>query len=129
MIDNYNDAIELVHKMEEKRPIIVHPGKVLIQSMREQGIKLTSDSELQIEQVHYLGDEGGIGCGIRLATKKEGVMVVSLTHLRVIPGEPLSDEIRAYQIQRNNKLMEINKIANPFKFLFKSSKKKKGRKK
>jgi len=129
MIDNYDEAMELVHNMEKKLPMNVHPGKVLIQSMRGHGIKLTSDTELQIEQVHYLGDEGGIGCGIRLTTKEAGVMVVSLTHLRVIPGEPLSDEIRAYQIQRNNKLMEINKITNPFKFLFKSSKKKKGRKK
>jgi hypothetical protein len=51
MIDNYNDAMELVHKMEEQLPMIIHPGKVLVQSMREQGIKLTSDSELEIEHV------------------------------------------------------------------------------
>lgn len=128
MIDNYDEAMELVHKMEEQLPMFVHPGKVLIQSMRERGTKLTSDKELEIDQVFYMGDEGGIGCGIMLPNKKE-VMVVSLTHLRVIPGEPLAEEIRAYQIQRNNKLMEINNITNPFKFLFKSSKKKKGRKK
>lgn len=129
MIDNHDTAMKLIQKIEAQLPIIVHPGTVLIQSMREKGIKLTSKQELEIERVHYLGDEGGIGCGIRLTTKEAGVMVVSLTHLRVIPGEPLSDEIRAYQIQRNNKLMEINKITNPFKFLFKSSKKKKGRRK
>ena len=129
MIDNYNDAMELVHKMEEQLPMIIHPGKVLVQSMREQGIKLTSDSELEIEHVFYMGDEGGIGCGISLDSQGKDVMVASLTHLRVIPGEPLSDEIRAYQIQRNNKLMEINKITNPFKSLFKPFKKKKGKKK
>ena len=129
MIDNYNDAMELVHKMEEQLPMIIHPGKVLVQSMRKQGIKLTSDSELEIEHVFYMGDEGGIGCGISLDSQGKDVMVASLTHLRVIPGQPLSNEIRAYQIQRNNKLMEINKIANPFKFLFKPSKKKKRKKK
>ena len=129
MIDNYDEAMELIHKMEEQLPMIVHPGKVLIQSMRQQGIKLTSDSELEIEHVFYMGDEGGIGCGISLDSQGKDVMVASLTHLRVIPGQPLSNEIRAYQIQRNNKLMEINKIANPFKFLFKPSKKKKRKKK
>ena len=90
MIDYYDEAMELVQKIEAQLPIIVHPGKVLIQSMREKGIKLTSDTELEIELVHYLGDEGGIGCGIKLPNKKE-VMVVSLTHLRVIPGEPLAE--------------------------------------
>jgi hypothetical protein len=129
MIDNYDEAMELIHKMEEQLPMIVHPGKVLVQSMRQQGIKLTSDSELEIEHVFYMGDEGGIGCGISLDSQGKDVMVASLTHLRVIPGQPLSNEIRAYQIQRNNKLMEINKIANPFKFLFKPSKKKKRKKK
>jgi hypothetical protein len=99
MIDNYDDAKKLVQKMEAQLPIIVHPGKVLIQSMREKGIKLTSGQELEIEQVHYLGDEGGIGCGISLATKEEGVMVVSLTNLRVIPGQPLTEEIWAYQLE------------------------------
>jgi hypothetical protein len=128
MIDNYDNAMELMHKMEEKLPMIVHPGKVLIQAMHGQGIKMTSDTELQIERVHYLGDDGGIGCGISLPTQKKDVMVVSLTHLRVIPGQPLSAEIRAYQIQRNNKLMEINKVANPFKSLFKPFKKKKRKK-
>ncbi|HEX9975081.1 MAG TPA: hypothetical protein VGD14_23710 [bacterium] len=128
MIDNNDDAMELVHKMEEQLPIIVNPGKVIIQVMRERGIKMTSDEELPIERVHYLGDEGGIGCGIILPIQKKEVMVVSLTHLRVIPGQPLSEEIQAYQIERNTKLMEINKIANPFKFLFKPSKKK-GKKK
>ena len=129
MIDDYDEAMELIHKIEKQLPIIVHPGKVLVQSMREQGVKLTSDRELEIEHVFYMGDEGGIECGISLDSQGKDFMVVSLTHLRVIPGQPLSNEIRAYQIQRNNKLMEINKIANPFKFLFKPSKRKKEKKK
>lgn len=104
MIDNYDDATELLHKIEEQLPIHVHPGKVLIQTMLGQGIKLTSDTELQIERVHYLGDDGGIGCGISLPTKGNDVMVVSLTHLRAIPGQPLSEEIQAYQIQRNKNI-------------------------
>ena len=128
MIDDYDEAMELVHKMEKQLPMIIHPGRVLVQLMREQGIKLTSDSELEIEHVFYMGDKGGIGCGISLPTQKNEVMVVSLTHLRVIPGYPLVEEMRAYQIKRNNKLMEINKITNPFKFTFKSSKKHKRKK-
>jgi hypothetical protein len=101
MIDNYRKTLELQHKMEEKLPIIVRPGKVIIQAIREQGLKLTSDQELEIEPMPYLRDEGGIGCGIILPTQKNDVMVVSLTHLRVIHGKPLSNEIRPYQIERN----------------------------
>jgi len=99
MIDNHDTAMKLIQKIVAQLPIIVHPGTVLIQSMREKGVKLTSKQELEIESVHYLGDEGGIGCGIRLVTKEEGVMVASLTHLRVIPGQPLTEEIWAYQLE------------------------------
>jgi N6-adenosine-specific RNA methylase IME4 len=129
MIDNHDEAMELVQKMEAQLPIIVHPGKVLIQSMREKGIKLASGQELEIEKVHYLGDEGGIGCGIRLATKEEGVMVVSLTNLRVIPGQPLTEEIWAYQLERTKKLTELHGFGKKFKFTMKSSKKRKRKKK
>lgn len=129
MIDIQEIAMKLIQKMEAQLPIIVHPGTVLIQTMREKGIKLTSKQELEIESVHYLGDEGGIGCGIRLATEKEGVMVASLTHLRVIPGQPLTEEIWAYQLERTKKLTELHGFGKKFKFTMKSSKKRKKKKK
>jgi HEPN domain-containing protein len=52
-----------------------------------------------IESVHYLGDEGGIACGLKRPDGKEAV-IASLTYLRVEGGHPITQDVRAYQIKR-----------------------------
>ena len=66
--------------------------------------ELPVSRRVEIESVHYLGDEGGIACGLKKPDSKEAV-VVSLTHLRVEGGHRMSQEIRAYQIKRTAALV------------------------
>lgn len=129
MIDNYDEAMELMHKMETHLPILARPSKATIKNIREQGLEITSNQIIQINSLLYLGDEGGIGCGIKLPGNETTAIIVSLTHVRVIPGQPLTEEIRAYQIERSKKLAEINGLSKPFKFTLKPSKKRKKKKK
>ena len=99
MIDNYEYAMALIKKMEEHLPIPAEPTKKFISAMRNNGIKVKSNQKLQIESITYLGDEGGIGCCVGLL-KKGGVVVTSLTHIRVKSSHILGKDIKKYQKMR-----------------------------
>jgi hypothetical protein len=99
MIDHPAYVERLMQKMEEQLPIPARATSVLVRFLRERGIKLPAPRRVEIESVHYLGDEGGIACGLKRPDSKEAV-VVSLTHLRVEGGHLMAQAIRAYQIHR-----------------------------
>jgi hypothetical protein len=103
MIDNYEKTMALIKKMEAHLPIPAQPTKRFIHGMRKDGIKVKSTQKIQIENVLYLGDDGGIGCEVGIL--KEGTVVItSLTHIRVKNSHPIGKEIRSYQNGRINKL-------------------------
>jgi hypothetical protein len=58
-----------------------------------------------VSGVFYLGDEGGISCGIQPANSDSAV-VVSLTHLRVPAKLPFAAAVLAYQKHRVKKLKQ-----------------------
>jgi hypothetical protein len=99
MIDNPVEVEQLMRKMEEHLPIPARGTSVLVRFLRDKGIKLPASRRVEIESVHYLGDEGGIACGLKKPDSKEAV-VVSLTHLRLEGRHPMAQDVRAYQIRR-----------------------------
>lgn len=113
MIDNYEDTMALIKKMEEHLPIPAEPTKNFIHSMRKNGIKVKSDQKLQIESVVYLGDEGGIGCCVGLLKKGE-VVVTSLTHIRVKNAHAIGKDLKKYQKMRTDALALQNIKHEPF---------------
>jgi len=127
VIDNYAEAMELVEKMKAQLPISARPTKTFIQAMRQNRVKVKSGQDLQIDDVLYMGDEGGIGCAILLPGKEKSVTVASLTHLRVKASHSLADEIRAYQINRTRKLAQTNPHRQPTSFTVEPRKKHKKR--
>ena len=82
MIDNYEETMALIKKMEAHLPIPVQPTKRFTREMRKNGIKIQSTQKIQIESVLYLGDDGGIGCEVGIL-QKGNVVITSLTHVRV----------------------------------------------
>jgi hypothetical protein len=90
--------MKLIKEMEIYLPIPVYPSQALYELLREQGINISIDTELKITKVFDSGDAGGIVCSIIEENKQ--VFVVSLTHLRIKPGHPLSEKILAYQKKR-----------------------------
>jgi hypothetical protein len=116
VIDDYAQAMELVRKMEAHLPIPARPTGAFIRAMREQGIKIARDQELQIKHVLYLGDEAGISCDVTLSRDAKEAIIVSLTHLRVRRQHPLAQEIRAYQRERTRRLAQSGRPREPSHF-------------
>jgi hypothetical protein len=128
VIDNYAQAMALIEKMKDNLPITVYAGTVLIQTLRRGGTKITAKQELQIHDVLYLGDEGGIAGAIYLPGEQKTATVASLTHLRIPPDHPLAVEIQAYQLARNQKLIRAGST-KPSRFTAKPRKDRTKRKK
>jgi len=104
MIDNYEKATELLEKMKTHLPIPVISTKELINLIHQNDIELPENHHFQIENVLYMGDEGGICCGISIPEGSKKAFVTSLTHLRINPRHFLAKEIKSYQKRRVKKL-------------------------
>ncbi|SJM94827.1 conserved hypothetical protein [Crenothrix polyspora] len=100
MIDRPKQVVALMEKMKAHLPIPAKPTDVLINS----SVNISPSAEIEITDVMYLGDEGGICCALTISGQEENAVVVSLTHLRIQSNNPLSSDIRAYQALRIKKL-------------------------
>ena len=108
MIDDPARVIDLMGKMEAQLPIPASPSGALVRMLREKGSKISSGRVLFIKSVFYMGDEGGIMCDVTPTRDSKEAYVVSLTHLRIAPGHPLSRDIRAYQQERVRRIGRQN---------------------
>ena len=127
MIDDYDQAMELMRKIEPHLPIPARPTATMIRALREQGRKITQDHKLLIQDVFHAGDEGGIMCGMALSEDAKEMLVVSITHLRVDPRHPLVGEIRAYQQKRTKRLARSGGPRKPYSFTVRPRSKKRRR--
>jgi hypothetical protein len=92
----------LIEEMKKYLPIPARFTEDSYQYVKQKGIYTDSNREININNVFYSGDAGGIVCAIE-GNEKE-VLIISLTHLIIKPGHPLSDKIAAYQKKRIKKL-------------------------
>jgi hypothetical protein len=106
VIDDPATVARLMEQMQATLPIPAHPTPELAQMLRKSGLKVRTDRALFIERVFYMGDEGGICCDVTPAGDAKEAFVVSLTHLRVASGHPLSRDIRGYQRERVRRIAE-----------------------
>jgi hypothetical protein len=104
MIDDYEITMELIEEMKAHLPIPVYAGSPFIRMMREKGIRIKSRQRLQIEEVFYAGDDGGIMCALGGFGEEEAVYVVSLTHIKMKERHPLTKAVKAYQRTRRKAL-------------------------
>ena len=100
MIDDYQQAMELMNTMKNCLPIPAYPSKELVSLLKQKNIKIKTNQRLEIIDVHYFGDEGGISCALKFPFKTEEIYVISLTHLHPLANHILAKDIRRYQIQR-----------------------------
>jgi hypothetical protein len=107
-IDNYAEAIALTEKIKVNLPINALPSKQYLKLLKKQGEIHAENQQLIIDSVLYMGDEGGICCGIQPEKESKQVQVVSITHLEIDPNHPLAQEIQVYQRQRTRTLMRQN---------------------
>ena len=125
MIDDYDKVMELMRKMEVQLPIPARPTGALVRTMRERGVQIPHNQELQIKRVFYAGDEGGIMCDVTLSEEAKEAIIVSITHLRVSSRHPLAKEIREYQMERTRRIAQSGGSSQPSQFMARPRKKRK----
>ncbi|NOT56530.1 MAG: hypothetical protein HOP18_18175 [Deltaproteobacteria bacterium] len=104
MIDDPNVVSQLMKEMKTHLPIPAQVTPELRQMIRKQKVLIPASRQVQIDQVFYSGDEGGIVCGLAFPGAGDQAFVVSLTHLRIANAHPLATAIRDYQRARVKKL-------------------------
>jgi hypothetical protein len=127
MIDDYEQAMELLHKMEAHLPIRARPTATMVRALRDQGQGISRDRELSIQSVFYAGDEAGIVCALELLEVAKAALVISVTHLRIDLRHPLAKEIRAYQQERKRRLAQAGGAREPSSLTVRPHKKKEWR--
>ncbi|MBN1812877.1 MAG: hypothetical protein JXA14_13660 [Anaerolineae bacterium] len=113
MIDDYEQAMELLHEMEEQLPIQARPTSTMIRGLRIQGHRIARDQKLVIQSVFYAGDEAGIVCAPEPLEGIKVALVISVTHLQIDLRHPLAKKIRAYQQERKRRLAQAGGSREP----------------
>ena len=108
MIDNPKQVAALIQKLKANLPIPAKATDALIHNLRNNSINISPKTSIEIADVMYMGDEGGICCALKVTDQEEVAVVVSLTHLRLLNVNPLSSDVRAYQTLRTKKLARKN---------------------
>lgn len=104
MSDHNILAKELMIEIEANLPLAVIPTKELQKLINERGMKVPNGHLFFIEKIFYMGDEGGICCGITLPDNLKEDLIVSITHLSINQSHLLGKKIKRYQVKRIKKL-------------------------
>jgi hypothetical protein len=127
MIDDYEQAMELLHEMEAHLPIPARPTATMVRALRDQEHRISRDRELSIQSVFYAGDEAGIVCALEPLEEIGIALIISVTHLQIDLRHPLAKKIRAYQQQRKRRLAQAGGAREPSSFTLCPRKKKQRR--
>ena len=105
MIDNVRQTVRLIGKLKSSLPV----PAVMTPECLDKFCKETGEAGLSplcmVTQIHYLGDEGGIICGLEVNREiGDRALYVSITHLRFDPRSKLAREIFAYQKHRTKRV-------------------------
>jgi hypothetical protein len=100
----------LIEEMKRYLPIPARPTKELSRFLRQKGMHIDMNRDLNIIEVFDSGDMGGILCAIEGKKGQKEALVISLTHLIIKPDHPLSDKIVAYQKKRIKSLQSQSQL-------------------
>ena len=115
-VDNVDEAMKLIEKMEKHLPIIVRPSSALVKMLRRQGINVDRYKPLEIHSVLYMGNEAGIACDITPRGREDSRVICSLTQLEVMGTDALAEEMKAYQQERIKNLARYPGNERPISF-------------
>ena len=103
MLDRPEKTQELMAALEAAVPFEVALMPELIAYLARQQKPVVVKPTQTVSGVFYLGDTGGISCGIQPADS-ESAVIVSLTHVRVPRHLPFAAAVLDYQKHRVKKL-------------------------
>jgi hypothetical protein len=115
-VDNVDEAMKLIGKMEKHLPIVVRPTSALVKMLRRQGMNVDRYQPLEIHSVLYMGNEAGIACDVTPRGREQTPVICSLTQLEVMGTDALAKEMKAYQQERIKNLARYPGNERPISF-------------
>lgn len=90
----------LIDEMREALPLYAYPTKQLIEALSD--LHLSKKTRLEIDNVFFAGNDGGIMCGVKFQDRTVGV--ISVTNLVFSDPQPIYAKINDYRRKRINAL-------------------------
>ena len=90
MLDHPEKTARLLAALKAAVPFEVELMPSLVNYLRAQQVAIADESQHIVSDLSYAGDEGGIVCHIA-PPENEEALVISLTHVRVVPHTLLRD--------------------------------------
>ena len=103
MIDNIEKTNRLLTALERALPFEADMTPELAKALREQHDLVPGGLRCTVSKISYAGDEGGILCHIE-SLGAQNVVIISLTHLRMLRSMPFAAAVVGYQRHRVKKL-------------------------
>ena len=105
----------LIEQVKPDLPIIVYPERSILNRLKQEfkDDSFTLKTELVVDHLLDMMDEGGIVCAIRPKhippEEVKVAFICSLTHFKVKKGEPHYKELEIYRIKRSKRLARKNR--------------------
>lgn len=112
---------KIISKLELHLPFKVFPEHMILVKLREAfpQIEIKKETILVVYNLHDMGEGGGIGCAakpLNIAEEDDKVaFICSITHLKLIPNQPLYAELQKYKIDRIKKLEQQNRSMGSYR--------------
>jgi len=104
MLDNLEKTTKLLGLLKAAVPFEVELSDRLRKYLQAQYNTVADGTHHIVSDLSYAGDEGGIVCHVVPPEKRDALVVVSLTHVRVPRSMPLAAAVADYQKHRVKKL-------------------------
>jgi|GEM_PF-2057023 len=99
----------LIDEMRDALPLYAYPTKQLIETLPD--IHLSKKTRLEIDNVFFAGNEGGIMCAVKFQDQTVGV--ISATNLVFSDQRPIYAKINDYRRDRINSLKSEHNVISP----------------
>lgn len=90
----------LIDEMRNALPLYAYPTKQLVETLTD--IHLSRKTRLEVDNIFYAGNDGGIMCSVRFHDQTVGV--ISATNLVFSDPQPIYAKINDYRRERINAL-------------------------
>jgi len=104
MIDDLQQTGLLMESLKEILPFETLVSAGLARTIQKEQPSFRAWQRCQVQELHYLGDEGGITCHVVVPGGGDRILLASITNLVVDPAMPLAREVAAYQKRRIKRL-------------------------
>jgi hypothetical protein len=106
MLDDPDKTARLLAALKSAAPFEAELIPFVAKHLQSEDVTIANERRHVVSDVSYAGDEGGVMCHIVPQGKKEGIIIISLTYVRVSRSMPFAAAVAAYQKHRIKKLKQ-----------------------